>query len=136
MLITMISGLLYVVGYTSTNDHSMINIILQFTGVNNGGGQISNTELYKEIAWAVAIIVGAASVTAFLFGNANAGTVVGSSALSLLLLSFISDFWFIIQKSGENTGGNDWVTWVLWCIYVPIIFGFTWSIYDFIKGNE
>lgn len=131
MLIFMISGLLYVAGITSDNENNTIKIITQLTSNN---GQIEKTDLYIKIVAAIVIITGAAAVTAFVFGNASSSIVIGSAALSTLLVSFVTDFIFVINKAAS--AGQDWVYWVLWIVFTPIIFGFAWSIFDFIRGVE
>ncbi len=114
---------------TVINPSSSASTTSGITGAQTFWGALAAFFILFGVLTAVKINIGIAQLQATTEG-------LIAAIASLIFGFFAIDFFSILKKMYELTGGVGWQFHITWIIIVPTLFGFAVSIIQFIKGTE
>jgi hypothetical protein len=128
--------MLYVSGITTDSGSFSSTFINQVLGNND----VSSITFWSQITLAIAIMTGGL-VLASVAGNASTGIAAANGFLGVFLVNFVTDYFHVINKAKESCDSSgalcgEWVYWVISIIFIPIIGGFLFTMYEWVTGGD
>jgi len=92
-----------------------------------------DTGFWSKLIWGLGLLSGAVAIVIGIFGR-DISTLPISSAIAVgFLAMFLGDLIGIINTaSAEST----WVSWLLYSLMVPLIIGFAFTLWDWVRGRD
>lgn len=137
IVMVVLTGVLYLAGLNTNN----LNILKVVNDLFVGDVESSGT--WGKWLSAVLGVVAISSVTAAIFGNANAAKTIGAAGLVIYFISYAADFFSILSLITQKCGDPSTMTglcsvsyYSAWIILAPLAVGYVYSLIVWVIGED